>query len=377
MFVAIKGKVRISEKDLKDHIGSIFRFDNIGVLLGAGASVSAGGKTMNETWKHFRKNFPNDHKWLYEEKYCKNKSKTPDIEKVLSDINASINHLSRSKIGKSNLAKVKIVKQSICKSLMEAAILDRSIWDSSNKSKFLDSALESHRDMIKALTSSRESGQSFPWVFTTNYDLAIEWAAECIDVNIINGFSGITKREFMPHVFRLGNTSRFDGMENQGIYLVKLHGSLIWRYDDNNKICEIQGSEGLRKIDKFLNGKSKSMPFVILPSSEKHRETMADFSSKFIKKFSDFLSNSEDVSLIISGYGFRDSHLDIIIKENILGNKKLKVVIYFPDFKDINEISNLPEGLSEIIRIMPENVVVVGGQYFRNFVSHIPVGRDT
>ena len=40
----------ISEDDFKSHLGSLCQLENIGVLLGAGASVGCGGMTMKEVW---------------------------------------------------------------------------------------------------------------------------------------------------------------------------------------------------------------------------------------------------------------------------------------------------------------------------------------
>lgn len=38
--------------------------------------------------------------------------------------------------------------------------------------------LATHRRLLQKLTAARQPGQPSPWIFTTNYDLAIEWAAE-------------------------------------------------------------------------------------------------------------------------------------------------------------------------------------------------------
>ncbi|WP_445778364.1 hypothetical protein [Shewanella sp.] len=45
-----QGSSHISEKDFKSHLGSLCQLENIGVLLGAGASVGCGGMTMKDVW---------------------------------------------------------------------------------------------------------------------------------------------------------------------------------------------------------------------------------------------------------------------------------------------------------------------------------------
>ncbi len=49
--IAQRGGVPLSdETELRVLLASLLRLENIGVLLGAGASVSAGGSTMKQLW---------------------------------------------------------------------------------------------------------------------------------------------------------------------------------------------------------------------------------------------------------------------------------------------------------------------------------------
>lgn len=59
--------------------------------------------------------------------------------------------------------------------------------------------LEPYVQLLARLQGSRQPGQSAPWVFTTNYDLTIEWAAEALGIHIVNGFSGLHDRRFAPN----------------------------------------------------------------------------------------------------------------------------------------------------------------------------------
>ncbi|TOD82289.1 hypothetical protein CGJ56_23320, partial [Vibrio parahaemolyticus] len=45
-----QGGIAISEDDFQSHLGSLCQLENIGVLLGAGASVGCGGMTMEGVW---------------------------------------------------------------------------------------------------------------------------------------------------------------------------------------------------------------------------------------------------------------------------------------------------------------------------------------
>lgn len=51
------GKI-ISEDDFYSHLYSLCQLDNVGVLLGAGASVGCGGQTMKQVWQSFKYEHP-------------------------------------------------------------------------------------------------------------------------------------------------------------------------------------------------------------------------------------------------------------------------------------------------------------------------------
>jgi hypothetical protein len=51
-----QGGSSISEDDFRSHLNSLCQLENVGVLLGAGASVKCGGMTMKDVWLDFVKN---------------------------------------------------------------------------------------------------------------------------------------------------------------------------------------------------------------------------------------------------------------------------------------------------------------------------------
>lgn len=63
--IAHRGGVSLSdETELRVLLASLLRLENVGVLLGAGASVSAGGSTMKQLWSDFLWNWPRHADWL-------------------------------------------------------------------------------------------------------------------------------------------------------------------------------------------------------------------------------------------------------------------------------------------------------------------------
>lgn len=53
-----QGGKEVGEDDFRSHVYSLCQLDNVGVLLGAGASVGCGGKTMKEVWQSFKQDHP-------------------------------------------------------------------------------------------------------------------------------------------------------------------------------------------------------------------------------------------------------------------------------------------------------------------------------
>ncbi|MBF4254134.1 hypothetical protein EA007_25260, partial [Vibrio anguillarum] len=49
-----QGGSEIDRRDLESHLASLCQLENVGVLLGAGSSKSAGGMVMKEIWLDFQ-----------------------------------------------------------------------------------------------------------------------------------------------------------------------------------------------------------------------------------------------------------------------------------------------------------------------------------
>ncbi|TOF14113.1 hypothetical protein CGJ28_26585, partial [Vibrio parahaemolyticus] len=49
-----QGGSEIDRRDLESHLSSLCQLENVGVLLGAGSSKSAGGMVMKEIWLDFK-----------------------------------------------------------------------------------------------------------------------------------------------------------------------------------------------------------------------------------------------------------------------------------------------------------------------------------
>ena len=238
-FSAIRGDRKLNEDEFKAHVAQAMRLENVGVLLGAGASCCAGGSTMDETWKKFCAEENNTKTWFQNEDFISNADEKINIEKLIDKLEIACLEWKRQNSEKLNdLLKS---KSTIYRHVIKASVLQDDLWvdselhESSNK-------LNSHRKMLAKLVSNRQPGQASPWIFTTNYDLAMEWSAEALELNVINGFSGTHCRKFTPNSFDLGYRNiRTRGEAQFGaynVYLAKLHGSLTWELGSNGNVVE-------------------------------------------------------------------------------------------------------------------------------------------
>ena len=150
---------------------------------------------------------------------------------------------------------------------MKATLLKKEYWEGSGDPDCVSAELSNHRRFLQRLTAARQPGQGAPWVFTTNYDLAVEWAAESIGLRLTNGFEGLHTRTFSPQSFDLGYHNLLaKGEARFGTYnlnLVKLHGSLSWQVsDDCEDYIEVPYRTAWSEIDAFLKKSKDTCPQV-------------------------------------------------------------------------------------------------------------------
>lgn len=400
-FAAIRGATALrDEMELEAHLASLLRLENIGLLLGAGASVAAGGLTMIVLWARFVSNCPDDAAWMVEHGFIHEntttppKPVTPNFEHLIDSLEIALCEWTRQMEIFENehpfeyapgereleemLSDLKKVKAALFRSVVSAALLQRDWWLSPSGVESDDDGLASQRTILQKLVSARQPGQSSPWVFTTNYDLAIEWAAESIDLQVSNGFLGTHARRFSPQSFDLGfrNTqargeARF-GVYN--IYLAKLHGSLTWK-QEGGQVYEVSASLAHQRIDEFMaEREGEDLGLMVMPRAAKYMDTVGYVLGELFRRFAEFMSKPQSC-LILCGYGFGDEHINRLIRSALL-NPTLQLVIYSSGFSGDPADQNLPLALRKLLSLKNPRVTVVGGgsahAYIDSLARHLP-----
>lgn len=182
-------------------------------------------------------------------------------------------------------------------------------------------------------------------IFTTNYDLAFEYAFDKLGVHYISGFSGFQKRTFKPETFDYDIF--FPGSTTQGkvqkiekvLKYYKIHGSLTWIKENptpNNVygISEVP-IEQIRTGGGFEN-------IMIYPTTAKKSFTLDFPYSELFRQFSAAISQSQS-TLITYGYSFSDEHINDIIYQALTIPSFTLIIIDFNGTKGSIEILKLKE----------------------------------
>lgn len=381
--VGIRGAVPlVDEAELQAQLATLLRLENVGVLLGAGASVSAGGKTMHDLWSDFVNSSNADAQWLAANGFISAMAVAEAEERVVPNVellndSLEIALVEWSRQNSTGTQELKRARANLTRAVVRAAQLHETWWQSPSGAESDALQLQHHRTILQKLVATRQPGQAAPWIFTTNYDLAIEWAAETIDLQVVNGFLGVHGRRFSPQSFDLGfrNTqargeARF-GVYN--VYLAKLHGSLTW-CEDAGQVYELQAGVAGSRIQAFLTDPAQTeLGFMVMPRAAKYMQTVGYVLGELFRRFSEFLIRPQ-TSLFVCGYGFGDEHVNRLLRSALL-NPTLQLVIYFPGFGGDPLNQTLPPSLRKLLSLRNPRVTVIGGgneAFIDRFAAQLP-----
>lgn len=206
-------------------------------------------------------------------------------------------------------------------------------------------------------------------IFTLNYDLAFEYACDELGIQYINGFVGFNERNFRPEVYNYdffypgdvteGKVKRIERV----IKYYKLHGSLNWVYEKENK----NNPYGLYEIPIDLvrikmDNESKENEIgdiMIYPSSSKKEFTLNFPYSDLFRKFADRLQQPEAVLFVI-GYSFCDEHINDIIYQALANPSFTLIIVDFKGTDNGGEILKLN-------KLKDPRIIISQGKYLGDF----------
>lgn len=200
-------------------------------------------------------------------------------------------------------------------------------------------SIETHWNFVKAVHRPVRPGKAVSTqrvdYLILNYDTLIEDSLALEKIPFADGLDG--------GVTGWWNASTFS-KEGLAARVLKLHGSINWSQFPNEALP--------RRVPKNINGTSiKDQRIVIWPASTKYRETQLDPYAQLASLAREVLrpQNGTQCVLVVCGYKFGDSHINIELDRALRASRDLTIVVFWSDesldgtLKEWNEDSTVRE----------------------------------
>jgi hypothetical protein len=329
-------------KETRVRIGTLLKTDNVSFLIGAGASIDAGGVGLgaiptslelalcNSSFED------NEHEWIelfYSTASLLSKQvlEIDDRREVLDDRNQRISpiplnlevylsqlHTWRAaclterldvSLGDDNW--IIITPDALDRLIREVTIALTHLVKLPSAGK--EGALKTQRRFIKKILT-RPLNLRRANLFTLNYDTLLEQAADGEGAVLVDGFVGTLRRVFRPESYDLdfyfpaqtteGRVHRFD----RALHLYKLHGSLNWHR------CEADWENPYGLYATYYDQRVAQDDVLIYPSPLKYGQALGLPYSELFRRLGTAIAQPQSVLFVI-GYGFGDDHVNALIRQ--------------------------------------------------------------
>lgn len=176
-------------------------------------------------------------------------------------------------------------------------------------------------------------------VFTTNYDLFLERAAEDCPTILLN--DGFNRTPSLSGTYKYASERLFDAAYHTGnhydytvelpsLNLVKLHGSLNWAKLDGDiklQLCDLTALSAVNVKEKKAADHLLEKLAIILPTRRKFSQTLLErIYYDLLRIFANVLER-EGSLLLAFGFSFADEHIEDIVRR-ALRNPTLKLIVF-------------------------------------------------
>jgi len=318
-------------------------FKNLLVLSGAGSSVDVGLPLMTGLWKFVKEELGEK---VFDE-ICSTIKHTAegDFELLISRLEGYIQYNNDTEIeGK----KLSSYRDDILKVIRHHTNVGEP------RGKF------PHVTFLQKLLQRKQTSSRVK-VFTLNYDLLFEKAANKINAVIIDGFSFTSPRTFSGRYFdydivqREGSkVNEEDNFVTRVFHLYKLHGSLNWQKETNTNEIVIN--------DKAVD------PLMVYPREGKYKDSYGQPFFEMIARFQRNLRQDNDTLLICIGYSFNDNHINAAIEEAINQNPGFRIAVVDPYF-----CWTKSKAFARLIgEAMESDKIMIVSETFTDFADYFP-----
>lgn len=209
-------------------------------------------------------------------------------------------------------------------------------------------------------------------IFTSNYDLAFEYAFDNLGIKYIDGFSGFHHRYFKPETFNYdvfypGSTTagKVQRIEKVVRYF-KLHGSISWVSDNERSSSNIYGIEEMpielikRKAKDGGEGFSYGN-LMVYPTAVKKSYTLDLPYSELFRHFAYCTSQPQSV-LFTVGYSFCDEHFNDIIYQALSNPSFTLIIVDYNGSQKSAEIKRLRD-------LNDPRIIILEGDFLGDFLT--------
>lgn len=292
--------------------------------------------------------------------------------------------------------KANIIRASLCADFFKSVILNniKILEDRSDASQFL----ENYKFFLKTINSILLNRRNTILrkqinIFTTNFDIFLEKSLDELGLEYNDGFYGRFNL-----IFRLTNfrkifsriSSHYDNISEIPTFnLVKLHGSLTWKKnnddivfssisdcingvkeklpsekelikigkkDINTLIKEVQSYQETKNIINFIEEYNKFL--IINPNKEKFRTVVLNRNYYELLRICSNELEKENTVLFVMGFSFSDEHIRSVITGVANSNPTLKIFIFSYNKKIDDGVKTIKKDVknNNVIIISPERL---------------------
>lgn len=302
--------------------------ENVSVLAGAGTSWHLGAPVI--------RNIPEDLKPICEkdiETYF-GKGQNPSFEDLFNCLQAD--RYVKTKRKESTTEIDNSIKE-MQKWLFDNCNTQKTVLNVKEDKRLNKNRYHYHEAFVKKLLQ-RPNNLKRVNLFTTNYDMAFDYALDNLGVHYINGFMGVHNRCFRPEVYDYdlyypgqSVTGKVHRAEKVLKYY-KIHGSLSWLATKPT----VSNTYGIKEIplnNDFKADEDKEL--MIYPCVSKKSFTLDLPYSELFRQFSQAINQPQSV-LFCVGYSFYDEHINDIIKQALTIPSFTLIIANYSQKIDVN-----------------------------------------
>jgi len=334
-----------SPNENKLRVKKYLGLENVSVLAGAGTSWHLGAPVIRSIPSALKQVCKEDIDTYFGE------GKNPSFEDLMNCLQAD--RFIKEKKGESITEIDKSIKL-MQKWLFDNCNTDKTTLNITDNERLNKNRYHFHETFIKRLLQ-RPNNLKRANLFTTNYDMAFDYALDNLGIHYINGFMGVHNRCFRPEVYDYdlyypgqSVTGKVHRAEKVLKYY-KIHGSLSWLATKPS----VSNTYGIKEIplnDEFKVGDENEL--MVYPCVSKKSFTLDLPYSELFRQFSQTINQPQSVLFCI-GYSFYDEHINDIIKQALSIPSFTLIIANFSETKDLDS------PIEELRKLNDKRIIII------------------